>query len=162
MGEVYGLSKTSAVHLRIEYDKEQCKYCKESLESQGCYSCLLSEYACYQGSTYDGFRQRKCDSKRFGRKGQKLQMEEVHVFGHDQAGTDRVHEFKDSTDEEDEACDEAAETLQSEENIVHTYFIAESTTAFTLSKIAPGGSICPFSSEQSIRMNLGSISHCFL
>ena len=47
-------------------------------------------------------------------------------------------------------------------NFIYLYFIAESTTSLTFAKISPGGSILPSSSEQSMRMNLGSSSHCFL
>ena len=42
------------------------------------------------------------------------------------------------------------------------YRIMESTTAWSFSKMASGGSISPFWSAQSTLMNLGSISHCFL
>ena len=42
-------------------------------------------------------------------------MEEIEIFLHDQPCADRVEKFKDSGNEEYEAREESAESLQSEE-----------------------------------------------
>ena len=88
-------------------------------------------------------------------------MEEIHIFLHDKTRSYRIKELEDAGYKENESCDKTAESFQSQKEIIHIiYFKAESTTAFTFSNIAPGGSIMPYSSEQSILMNLGSSSHC--
>ena len=162
MGEVDGFSEASAVHLGIEDDQRQGQKREEGLERHGCNACRLSPYTSDEGGSQYGFGKGKAGSENLGRETEKSHVQEVKVFSHDQTCAYRVHEFEYSTDEEYKACDEAAEALQSEKKIPHFYFIAESTTVLILSKIALGGSICPFSSEQSMRMKRGSSSHCLL
>ena len=89
-------------------------------------------------------------------------MEKFEIFSHYEPGSDGIHQLEQTGNIEYESYRKSAETFKSEKKIFHgVYFMAASTTALTFSKISPGGSIWPYSSEQSMRMNLGSISHCF-
>ena len=163
MGKMYGLSEASAVHFRVEDDQSQCEYGKESLKNEGGKSCHFPPCTCNEGSSYDSFKQGECFGKMFCRTIQKADMKEVEIFLHYQPRSYRIHQFQYSSDEEYYACGKTAEPLHPLQDISHFYaFVAESTTSFTLAKIAPGGSISPYSSLQSILMNLGSSSHCFL
>ena len=91
-------------------------------------------------------------------------MQEIIVFLHHKPGPYRVHELDDAGEEEHHSGNETAEALKAQKKVSHVLylFIAESTADLIFAKIASGGSISPFSSEQSMRMNLGSRSHCFL
>ena len=162
MGEVDGFSEASAVHFRIEYHQGKGQEGEEGLECHCGDSGRLSPYAGDEGCSYDGFRKGEGCSENLCREAEESHMQEIQIFSHYETGTYGVHEFEDASDEEYETGYEAAKTLQSKNQISHFYAIAESTTVFTLSNIAPGGSICPFSSEQSMRMKRGSSSHCFL
>ena len=112
MGEMDGFTEASAVHLRVEYYKEEGEEGEESLEGKGSDACRLPPYTCYQGSTYYGFCQCERDSKRLGYEGKELQVKEVHIFRHDQSGTYRIHELQDASDEEDETGYKAAEAFE--------------------------------------------------
>ena len=88
-------------------------------------------------------------------------MQEIKISGHDQTCAHWVQELEYTGYEEYESGYESAESLQTEQDVFHDYLMAWSTTALIFANISSGGSIFPYSSEQSTLMNLGSISHCF-
>ena len=112
MGEMDGFTEASAVHLRVEYYKEEGEEGEESLEGKGSDACRLPPYTCYKSRSYEGFCQCECDSKRFGGKAKELKMEKVHIFRHDQSGTYRIHKFQNASYEEDETGYKAAEAFE--------------------------------------------------
>lgn len=161
MSQMYRFSETSAVHFRIEYYQNQGKDREEALEYEGCYGGASPPYSCHHRGSEYGLCKSECGSCRLGCKTQEAYVEKREILVHNQPGSDRIKKLQDAGNEEDEACDEAAESFQSLEYICHNYFLtALSMISFTFANIAPGGSISPYSSEQSILMNFGSSSHC--
>ena len=99
--------------------------------------------------------------------GYETHMEEIHIGIHYQACTHRVKQLADSGKNIDSPYDECKQAPCTKGKILHTRLVlscnfsrASSTTALIFLNIASGGSIIPYSSEQSILMNLGSASHC--
>ena len=63
VGEVDRLAEASAVHFRVEDDKQQCQQGEEALENQGCKSDSLSPYSCDERCADDCLCKRKRNSE---------------------------------------------------------------------------------------------------
>ena len=56
MGQMDGLTKASAVHLRIEDDEKKSKQCKEYLNTERGKGHCLPPDTCNKCNAYDGFQ----------------------------------------------------------------------------------------------------------
>ena len=160
VSQVDGLSEASAVHFRVKYDQDKCQQGKECLQADGgeCYGA--SPHSSNQTRSEQSLRKGECDSSSGRSEIKKSDVKEFEVFLHHQRCTYRIHEFYKTGKEEYESYGHSAESLQSQEDVSHLLPMFESTTSRIFMKISSGPSIFPSASEQSMRMNLGSTSHC--
>ena len=57
MREVDGLSEAPAVHGRIEYYKQKCQECEQTLQRHGCHCHRFPPYSGDEGCADYGFRE---------------------------------------------------------------------------------------------------------
>ena len=164
MGQVYDFSETAAVHLRIEDYEYDADYREEYLHDDSCVGRQPSPYSRDQGCSCCSLHECKKRCSLFGYRIKERDMQEIEILGYDQSGSYGIKKLDYAGKEEYNTCDESTETLQAQYDVFHLKvlyrFITMSTVCLTFSKIAPGGSISPYSSEQSMRMKFGSSSHC--
>ena len=119
VGEVDRFAEASAVHLRVEDDKQQRQQCEESLEGEGRKGESLSPYSCDESCSDDCFGKCKCNCEELGCRLHEAEMEEVEIAVHDETGSYRIKELDDAGKEEYESGDESAESLRALEYVFH-------------------------------------------
>ena len=109
--EMDRFAEAAAVHLRVEDEQQQGQQREESLKGECGNSGEFSPHSCYEGCSDYGFKQ--CESYTEGLRceSKELQVEEIKIFGHYQTRPYWVHQLEQASYEEDEACNESAETL---------------------------------------------------
>ena len=68
MRQMCYISEASAVHFRIEDDKDDCHKSKESLQREGSDGSDLPPYSRHEGGTKHSLEKSECNGKRFGGK----------------------------------------------------------------------------------------------
>ena len=136
------LPEAAAVHRRLGYVEDDGEQSEEGQQRTADDAYDLSPYSGYERCSQNAFDQGEGGSEYAGSPLQEAQMEEVEVLVHHQSGANRIHQLEYARHQQDQPKDYHAYPLEPVHNLL-------STSALIFAKIASGGSISPFSSEQS-------------
>ena len=128
-----GFSKASAVHRRVEDDKQESEKGEECLKRNGSNPCDPSPYTSHKCSSDYGLNKSEQHSETFSCSSKESKVEEIKVFVHDESRSHRVHELEDAGDEEYDSADDSTEASGLEDEIMEEIRCRHTRQRFSVS-----------------------------